>query len=193
MKYIEINKRFTEITTEYMSKGYILNTATMNGSQGETAKVDLTNGTEIIRILIDEFHSWGEGHNGGVEIIVGKVTEERVKPNSSRSYDTIWNNRLEVIHSEKYYSIYTNCEYETVYGTEEEAKAIQAKKHDRWKRRNAKSKASAFEMNDKHREIAKRVIRREFGAKRITEVDVKISKSGAKYIVSYKGKTYELR
>ena len=191
MKYIEINKRFTEITAEYMSKGYIINTATMNGSQGETAKVDLTNGTEIIRIWVDEFHSWGEGHNGGVEIIVGKVTEERIKPNSSRNWETIWHNRLEVIHSEKYYNIYTDCNNETVYGTEEEAKAVETKKFERWRRKN--TKASAFEMNDKHREIAKRVIRKQFGVKRITEADVKISKSGAKYIVCYRDKTYTLR
>ena len=42
MKYAEINKRYTEIVSEYISKGYILNTATMAGSQGEIASVDLT-------------------------------------------------------------------------------------------------------------------------------------------------------
>lgn len=35
MKYIDINKRYTEIVTEYMARGYIINTRTMSGSQGE--------------------------------------------------------------------------------------------------------------------------------------------------------------
>ena len=41
-------------------------------------------------------------------------------------------------------------------------------------------------------EIAKRIIRREFKVKRISEADVKISKSGKSYTVSYKGKAYRL-
>lgn len=31
MKYAEINKRYTEIVSEYMAAGYTLNTATMTG------------------------------------------------------------------------------------------------------------------------------------------------------------------
>lgn len=56
MKYAEINKRYTEIVSEHISKGYILNTATMTGSQGEIASVDLTNGEEIFRVVISRFN-----------------------------------------------------------------------------------------------------------------------------------------
>ena len=52
MTYADINKMFTAEVSKYLARGYHFNTASMIGSQGETAKVDLTNGTEIIRILL---------------------------------------------------------------------------------------------------------------------------------------------
>ena len=52
MKYADINRRFTEIVAEWLAKGYSINTASMSGSQGETAKIDLTDGKEIVRILV---------------------------------------------------------------------------------------------------------------------------------------------
>lgn len=55
MKYIDINKRFTEIVSEYIAAGYTLNTASMNGSEGEISKVDLTDGKEILRVLVRRF------------------------------------------------------------------------------------------------------------------------------------------
>lgn len=32
MNYAEINNRFTQVVAEYLSKGYIINTASMGGS-----------------------------------------------------------------------------------------------------------------------------------------------------------------
>ena len=55
MKYSDINKMFTTEVNKYLAQGYRFNTASMNGSQGELAKVDLTNGTEIIRIVARTF------------------------------------------------------------------------------------------------------------------------------------------
>lgn len=44
MKYIDINRKFTETVSSYIAQGYIINTASMSGSQGEVAHIDLTNG-----------------------------------------------------------------------------------------------------------------------------------------------------
>ena len=55
MTYADINKMFTAEASKYLARGYHFNTASMSGSQGETAKVDLTNGTEIIRVLLRTF------------------------------------------------------------------------------------------------------------------------------------------
>lgn len=56
MNYAGINKRYTAIVAEHMAKGYTINTRTMTGSQGDYAHIDLTNGTEVIRIMVDTFH-----------------------------------------------------------------------------------------------------------------------------------------
>ena len=81
MKYADINKRFTEIVAEYISKGYTINTASMRGSQGEIAKVDLTNGTEIIRVMVNNFSDLSNGIDG-IQITVGRSTDKAL-PNSS--------------------------------------------------------------------------------------------------------------
>ena len=79
MKYSDINKMFTTEVNKYLAQGYRFNTASMNGSQGELAKVDLTNGTEIIRIVARTFSK--EWDKQGVELFVGRVAEkEGVRP-----------------------------------------------------------------------------------------------------------------
>ena len=102
MTYANINKRFSEIVTEYLNKGYTFNTATMGGSQGEVAKVDLTDGTNIIRISIESFSNWQENIEG-LEIVIGRDTKGQVKANgSNRYYNTIWGNDLEIIRTERF-------------------------------------------------------------------------------------------
>ena len=95
MKYADINKKFTEVVTEYIVKGYNINTSSMRGSQGEIAKVDLTNGQEIVRIYIKKFSDWKQ-RTRGYEIVVGKCVDN-VEPNSNSDWATIWDEHLEVI------------------------------------------------------------------------------------------------
>ena len=78
MTYKDINNRFTQIVAEYIAKGYTFNTSSMGGSQGEIANIDLTNGTEIIRIVVSSFSNWRENLEG-VEIAIGRCTDN-VRP-----------------------------------------------------------------------------------------------------------------
>lgn len=41
MTYADINKMFTAEVSKYLARGYHFNTASMSGSQGETAKVEI--------------------------------------------------------------------------------------------------------------------------------------------------------
>lgn len=190
MKYADINRRYTEIVAEYIGKGYTINTATMSGSQGETAKIDLTNGTEIIRIMVDTFSDWTNSLEG-VEIIVGKVTEEDVRPHSNSDWATIWNNRLEILSAERFYKIGEDRRHGTFYGSEAEAKAVVTIRRSRYFLHESTRKTE--NITGKAMEIAKRIIRREFGVKRICEADIKVSKYNGTYTIGYKGKTYRLR
>lgn len=194
MKYSEINKRYTEIVTEYMNKGYTINTASMSGSQGEIAKIDLTDGAEIIRILIGSFHEYNDWGTEGIEILVGKVTDD-VKPNSNNHMSTIWNDHLEIIHQERFYQIGT---YGTdFYGSKEEAERANKIRSERWKfrRRNG---AEFTQFNSKKAiEIAEKIIRTKMNYKRINISEIKITKCIAKdviyYAVSYHNGTYRLK
>lgn len=117
MKYADINRRFTEIVAEWLAKGYSINTASMSGSQGETAKIDLTDGKEIVRILVDRFSDYAANVEG-VEIIVGKALDADVRPNNNDNWATLWNNRLEVLQQERFFKIGENRVSGTQYGTE---------------------------------------------------------------------------
>ena len=190
MKYADINRRYTEIVAEYIGKGYTINTASMSGSQGETAKIDLTNGAEIIRVMIDTFSDWTNNLEG-VEILVGKVTDEDVRPHSNSGWATIWNNRLEVLSTERFYKVGEDRRHGTFYGSEVEAKAVATIRRSRYFLRESTRKTE--NVTDKAMEIAKRIIRREFGIKRICEADVTVSKYNGVYTVGYRGKAYRLR
>lgn len=48
MNYTDINKRYTAVVAEYLTNGYIINSRSMCGSQGDYAHIDLTDGTEVI-------------------------------------------------------------------------------------------------------------------------------------------------
>ena len=189
MNYVDINKKYTATVAEYMAKGYTINTRTMSGSQGDYAHIDLTDGTEVIRIMVDTFHEWTDISLDGLEIIVGRADSE-VIPNCENDYHTLWNTKLDIISRERFYEIGADRRHGKFYGTLEEATAAQQLKVQRYiaKHKNSKSE----DITAKAMEIAKRIIRREFKVKRISEADVKISKSGKSYTVSYKGKAYRL-
>lgn len=133
MKFIDINREFTAAANSYMAQGYYINAGTMGGSQGEVAHIDLTNGTEIIRVLLTTFNNYLGTE--GVELIVGRVKDD-IKPNQEDRWSTVWNERLEVISSKKFYRL-NNRAQDGFYGTEEEANAAEEKRFDRYKSRHA--------------------------------------------------------
>ena len=185
MKYAEINKRYTEIVAEYMAKGYTVNTTTMGGSQGEIAHLDLTDGHEIIRILIERIHEWTATSLDGVEIIVGRATAA-VKPNHSEDRETIWNNRLEIISQERFYEVGADRRHGQFYGTQEEATKANEVRFRRWEARHSHEKA--WSPTEPMMEVAKRIVRSRLGLKRICQGDIRICKGKNGYAVYYRNK-----
>ncbi len=191
MKYEDINRRYTEIIAEYLANDYIINTITMGGSQGENAKVDLTNGKEILRIFVEDFSRYDENRYAvtGVKITVGRVTAD-VTPNSSLR-ETIWNNDLQLISSEEFYVVGEDRCHGKFYGTYKDAVSA----HDlRVKRHIAREKNVQSFPSPKAMEIAKQCVRRIFTVKTVRESDVAIFKNRkGDYIIAYKDTTYRLR
>ena len=189
MNYVDINKKYTATVAEYMAKGYTINTRTMSGSQGDYAHIDLTDGTEVIRIMVDTFHEWTDISLDGLEIIVGRADSE-VIPNCENDYHTLWNSKLDIISRERFYEIGADRCHGKFYGTQEEATAAQQLRFQRYIAKHQDSKTE--DITAKAMEIAKRIIRREFNVKRICEADVTVSKYSGTYAVKYRNKVYRL-
>ncbi len=191
MRFTDINQRYTEIVTGYIAQGYTINTATMSGSQGEYAKIDLTDGSEIIRIYLDSFSEWGDIYSvEGFEIVVGKSVDN-VPANQEDRFGTIWSSHLEIIQKERFYAVGRDRGNGRYFTGMEEAIAADKLRVARYIARNKDRKT--VNLNSKAMDIAKRIIRKQFGVKRIIESDITIFRYDSHYAVSYRGKTYRLR
>lgn len=182
MKYIDINRKFTETVSNYIAQGYIINTASMSGSQGEIAHIDLTDGKQIVRILLDSFTEW-EDYNQleGLKLVVG-IAADNVKPNDNQRRDVIWNNRLGVISCEKFYEVSSNCDDSVFYGTREEAAAANKKRFERYCCRDCRIKKH---LPEKASPLVKEYVRRKFGLKRVVVSNIQITKQNSVYTVTY--------
>ena len=106
MKSAEINAIYAAKAAEFLAAGYTINTNSMNGSQGEIAKIDFRKGNEVIRVLLNSETIWGEHFRTADAIVltVGRCTDERVINTQGFGRDAIiWNERLEVIEKRIFY------------------------------------------------------------------------------------------
>ena len=86
----DIRRIYTQKVAELLAQGYQINPETMNGSQGEMAHIDLTNGAEILRVLIETCGSYGESYGDILTIRVGRCNDE-----IRGRWLTIWNSWLD--------------------------------------------------------------------------------------------------
>ena len=100
MKSTEINAIYADKVSEFLNAGYQINTNTMNGSQGEIAKIDFRKGNEVIRVMLHQETIWGDNFRTAEAIVltVGRCDDERVINARGFGRDAIiWNERLDVI------------------------------------------------------------------------------------------------
>lgn len=108
MKSTDINAIYAQKVTEYLTAGYTINVNTMNGSQGEIAKIDFRKGSEVIRVLLHQETIWGDNFRTADAIIltVGRCDDERVINACGFGRDAIiWNERLDVIEERVFFEI----------------------------------------------------------------------------------------
>lgn len=195
MKRQNISKLFTEIVIEYIGKGYIFNTTTMSGSQGEDAKVDLTNGEEVIRVFLDRF---SEPRHDGLVIRVGRAPAD-TEPNIEWC-SNIWNNKLEVISEERFYELGSGYHERKFYGIREESEAAHELRFQRWVQR---SSDTTIPLPEEAKKVALRWVKKQPKYKSvklsdIEEVYISLScewngKTTKSYCVRYRGRTMEIR
>lgn len=96
----DINRIFTEKVYELIAQGFQINPATMGGSQGEIAHVDLRKGDELLRVLLESRSGWGECPDY-LSLTVGRCTEP-LRNDSFNAHEIIWNHKLEIISEIKF-------------------------------------------------------------------------------------------
>ena len=108
MKSTEINAIYAAKVAEYLNAGYQINTSTMNGSQGEIAKIDFRKGDEVIRVLLQQETIWGDSYRTAEAIVmtVGRCDDEWVINARGFGRDAIiWNERLDAIEKRVFFRI----------------------------------------------------------------------------------------
>ncbi len=138
MKSAEINAIYAAKAAEYLAAGYTINTNSMNGSQGEIAKIDFRKGDEVIRLMLNSETIWGEDYRTADAIVltVGRCTDERVINTKGFGRDAIiWNERLEVIEKRIFFQFgrRRDCDWYLEGEEAEEAlKKNRQRSHLRW-------------------------------------------------------------
>lgn len=191
MKFADINKVFTAEVNKYLERGYHFNTATMRGSQGEIAHIDLTDGAEVVRVLLRTFtEGWDKQ---GVELIAGRVLEkEHISPDADENHaDTIWNDRLEQISIQRYYEVNGYGDYKKFYGTAADAEAVSKVRMRRYAQRPDRRNKDM--TNAKTIKIAVPFIRRKLGIKNVDKKRIEVFRTpDHRYIISYRGTGYQV-
>lgn len=198
----EIEKIYSDIIADYFNKGYYINMNTMNGSQlNEIAKIDLTNGKEVLRVMLcgsntdrDNEYNYDLHY---ISIVIGRNTDKLC---GNRS-DIIWNNYLEILSEQRFYEIGIRGDRK-FFGTKEEAIAAKKKHYDRIKGDIDYWGRNWVTLSDKAKVIVLPFVKRQYKCKSVTLKDIKevkkyINKNGkAEYVEYYvfaKGNSYKMR
>lgn len=184
MRYSDINKMFTDKVGEYIAKGYVINTGTMSGTQGEIAKVDLTDGDEVIRVSLRKIYT--RGHDG-IEFSVGKAARGNYKINIYDSFNTIWNDDIDQILNERYYHAdYSG--YADWFVSYEEAcnNAILALQ------RTGDRMIYAKPVPDKAKDIILAYVRHKPGCSRARKESITVDKVNGHYRIYYRNREWRL-
>ena len=193
MKQTDIETIFTEKVAEYISKGYTLNLTTMNGSQGEIAKVDVRKDDEVIRILLEHKSEALTGYRY-CDYMMLTVGTAKVDKRTARPFDTfsttLWNDSLDIVEQRKFYQISPSSDFFT---EDVEAFIIMLDKH--YKRYANRYQISKEYLDGEAIEVAKRYIKRTVGLSRVSTNHIrvkKVTRGKVGYIVEYRGKTFKL-
>lgn len=189
VNYESVNQYYSGLISGAMMEGWKINTTTMGGSQGEIARIDMTDGKTVRRYLIRWFteandEAWSVE---GVEILVGDCTDNQVKPHSSMESVTVWNNRLTEVYRRRFYEVARMHGAERIYGTKEQAEAANRKVRDRHIAMVTKTRKE-FAMTPKITKVAKNVIRKKTDVKKIYEDELKAGRDSSGYYVAYRNR-----
>ena len=170
VKMKEINAKFTEVVSKYLAEGMTINVNTMNGSQGEIAKVHLTDGKSIYVVEIatdynrdDKWHSF--------DTLALRVEKFDVKlENAHRAYTTLWRGNGEEIEKIEYFKIEEGVYTDSLA----EIREIGEKQLKRWQSKDPMRNRDTMEIyiRPAHMETIVEMCRRHRGYSRIAKKNI---------------------
>lgn len=177
------------MVTKYIGNGYTINAATMFDIEEEIAKVDLTNGNEIIRIQLRPEYS----RNDRVEFIsleVGKCPID-ILPNYHSNLYFIRRSSLEILECEQFYQVGEKRDGRAFYGDYDHARYAANVRIQR-KYRN-ENEDQLLDLTEERMEIVKRLLSRKFPHGQIKECDVALVKRfDGGYDIRYGSRVYRI-
>lgn len=185
MKFESINAIYSQKVAALIAEGYTINTATMGGSQGDIAAIDLRRGTDVLRVRLHKemAYTWKDENFWGdnITLTVGRCTDEQViKATGLNTYMTIWNNRLETVE-ERVFWIMGRDEAWFIEG--DEGKAALRKSNSRYGNREEHHERLAFPGMEKTMlpAIRRRLGKDRFPVSKVEEIYKAWSSSEGKY------------
>ena len=161
----DIDRLFSEKVAEFIAQGFWIHTASMHGSEGEIAKVDLTNGKVLYRLLMES--GWKSDYVVGADIVrlvLGRVKEEDFRSNS------VWNKRLERLEVREFHQLSRYRDY-YIESSDSLLRLMSHKAVERWKCRQTKNEVDLTDIPGV-RQAAVKYLRRQKGFKTAKEVVV---------------------
>lgn len=199
--YDEINRTYTNIITDYIRRGYIVNIPTMRGIQNEITKTDFVAPDKtFVRIIITKEIKTKTGAYADVV----RITE--LKYNDRKTYtgkNTVWNDKADEINIiAEYYCIndaaryYEDSTKARFVETEEDAKAVKTIQFARRKNRGEYNDDEVRTINISVENKAKLIgrINTRWGYKRTTINDIEDvykttdTRGRVRYVVKIKNK-----
>lgn len=117
LKAKDIQIMYSEKVESYLRKGYIINTESMSGHQGEICKVDLRKGNEVIRVVLLGC-AWVRNDDGDFEdYIVLQTLRYESTSDRLKDRETLWMNKGELVEEVRFYEI---SSYKEVYTMDHE-------------------------------------------------------------------------
>ena len=154
----DIRRIYTEKVTELLNQGCTVFPDTMGGSQGEIAHIDLTDGSQIFRVLLERGLCWShidDGFHGDVvTLTIGRASADTWV--GDRWDGTIWNNRLEKIFEIRWAEI--SGRGEGWYTELDDAARIG---HIRMERYRARAAGTREELGDAYKSAALKWLRKQ--------------------------------
>lgn len=162
----DINELFTKVVQKYLAQGLSVNLNTMSGSQGEIAKVDLTDGEHIYRIRIEKEHHF-EKHIDilRLEVRLYEANNDKIDD----SFHTLWNSQGQLIENINFYEL-DGRGYADVYTIDEKfADECEEKRFQRFRATHPQRKP----LNVDNKRVCRNIVNNHKGYKSVRPAEIK--------------------